>query len=165
VIRAIKAAWYAVLVLCAVGLIGVGIVQIFHGHDDPSRAGTGRLHNAFREPQPCDNNDSEICGYENAVKLDLPNGKTEVVHQDSLYNLVRREGPVTVQVEWIRDLHSATRVLYKDHWYRAAYPGEASIVESILELGGGILLLFYAGALLVDQVAPAREPALQQSHE
>ncbi|HEY0386880.1 MAG TPA: hypothetical protein VGC71_00430, partial [Gaiellales bacterium] len=52
------------------------------------------------------------------------------------------------------DLHSATRVLYKDHWYRAAYPGDASVVESVLLVIIGVIALFYSVAALADGLLP-----------
>ena len=82
-------------------------------HDDPVIAGPGRLHDAFLEAIPCNRNQSLVCDREPSAKLDLPNGHTEVLNQEPLYDLVRRAGPVTVEIEWDKELASATRVRYE----------------------------------------------------
>ncbi len=129
-----------------------GIGGLFEGHGDPELAGPGRLHDAFVEKQPCSRNPERTCGTERSAKLDLPDGHTEVLNQQPLYDLVKREGPVTVEIEWIKDLGSATRVRYKGRWYVAGYPGDADVFGSLFAIGLGAVLLFLFGGKLLARL-------------
>lgn len=148
--------WGLLALVGVAALISAG-GEIIGGHDDPSLAGKGRLHDPFIVDVKC-NRGPEICDRDKTVKLDLPNGETEDVTQDSLYDLVEREGPVTVEVEWVKDLESATRVRYEDRWYRASYPKYGAIFGSIFGVVVGLVLIFFGGLFFLGRVLPDADP-------
>jgi hypothetical protein len=153
VIGFLKTAACGLFLLIALVMLVSGFVGLFQGHDDPQPAGRGRLHDAFVETQPCNRNPSDTCGFEPSAKLDLPGGTTEVLNQRALYDLVGREGAVTVGVEWVKSLREATRVRYQGRWYRAGHPSAGNIAESIFTLLFGGFLVLVAGGLLAGRLS------------
>ena len=156
------------IVLGLLGALGIvilvaGVIHLFSGHDDPSIAGRGRLHGPGIETVRCHRRQG-ICARDPYVRLDLPNGQSERVYQQRLYDLVSREGPVSVEVEWVKDVGQSTRVRYKGHWYRANYAVKASddvstIVAMVLL---GLPLTFFAGGGFIARLpfggAPEPQP-------
>ncbi len=65
---------------------------------------------------------------------------------------------MTVDVEWVEDLGSATRVRYQGRWYRAGYPADAGIFGSLVAIIIGLVLAFFAGLFFLDRALPDPEP-------
>jgi len=158
VLRLLRTAGLGVVTLLGLVMVVAGIGGLLEGGGDVEIAGQGRLHSPFVEEEPCSaRRPDSVCERYQAVRLDLPNGMTEVVRQEPLYALARREGrPLAVEVEWDDELESATRVRYEGRWYRAGFPKDAALVESILVLllGGGLFAcagLLFLGSVLPDE--------------
>jgi hypothetical protein len=151
--RSLAILGFGVGTLLALLLLVSGIGGLFQGHGDPE-AGRGRLHDAFVEEEPCNRVHAHTCGYERSVKLDLPDGETEVLNQEPLYDLVKREGPVSVDIEWKKDLGSATRVRYQGRWYRAGHPEDANVFSSLFAIAFGGFLLWLFGLNLLGRLLP-----------
>lgn len=157
-IETLKTAGCALFLLVAIVMTVSGFGGLFEGHGDPELAGQGRLHDAFIEEEPCDRLPSQVCERVPSVKLDLPGGQTEVLGQKELHDLVRREGELPVEVEWVKELASATRVRYEGRWYRAGHPSEGSLALSIFTLAFGALLVLYSGSLLLGRFSSDDDP-------
>lgn len=163
--------WATTVVLGLLGVLGVvilvaGTLHIFGGHDDPSLAGKGRLHDPYIEKVPCRRLPTHTCYYDKTVKLELPNGQNENVAQDNLYALVRRTGPIPVEVEWVKDVGESTRVRYRGRWYRTHHLVAAGDdVSTIVAMGLlGLPLAFFCGGWFLIRVLPGEdEPESQAS--
>lgn len=156
-LRSVATFGWGLLTLIGIGMVIGSAASLIGGHDDPSFAGKGRLHDPFIEEVKC-NRRPEICDRLPSVKLDLPNGRTEDVSQGSLHDLVEREGPVAVDVEWVKDLESATRVRFQGRWYRAAYPADADVFGTVIALVLGLGIAFVAGTRFLNRVLPDPDP-------